>query len=106
VSDSNAATNYDEATGVDEQAGDDEPMNLEMILEALKVSKSYQDSFEELAGNLRTMDPSKMTTAQVRSLFDMLANFFEAVAQNDRQSRKLVDEALRYVKLSQEGQSP
>lgn len=89
---------------MDEQAGDDEPMNLEMILEALKVSKSYQDSFEELAGNLRTMDPAKMTTAQVRSLFEMLANFFEAVALNDQQSRRLVDEALRHIKSSPEGE--
>lgn len=88
---------------MDEEA-DDEPMNLEMVLEALRVSKSYQDSFEELAGNLRTMDPAKMTTTQVRSLFDMLANFFEAVARNDQQSRKLVDEALRHVKSSQGGE--
>lgn len=88
---------------MDEQAGG-EPMNLEMVLEALKVSRSYQDSFQELAGNLRTMDPAKMTTAQVRSLFDMLANFFEAVARNDQQSRKLVDEALRHVKSSQGGE--
>lgn len=94
----------DEQANNDEPMNDDEPMNLEMILEALKVSKSYQDSFQELAGNLRTMDPAKMTTAQVRSLFEMLANFFEAVALNDQQSRKLVDEALRHIKLLPDGQ--